>query len=111
MKEPADHRGALGDLYDDLQSYRKADFDLEQTVRAVLIAGRRTCANQQLADPTPAQEQAAADLVRALWAWQEAQVAEEEKQADPPPPSELGNPPVVTVTQHPSTYSATPARK
>ena len=106
MKEPANHRGALGDLYDDLQSYRKADFDLEQTVQAVLIAVRRTCANQQLADPTPAQEQAAADLVRALWGcwnfwinprpparihpadWQEAQVAEEEKRADPHPPSE-----------------------
>ena len=89
MKDPADHRGALGDLYDDLQLYREVEFSLDHTVWAALIAGRRTCANQQLADPTPAQEQATGNLVRALSAWQEAQVAEEEKQADPPPPSEL----------------------
>ena len=86
--EPADHRGALGDLYDDLQLYREAEFSLDHTVRATLIAGRRTCASQQLYDPTPAQEQATANLVRALSAWQEAQVAEGEKRADPPPPSE-----------------------
>ena len=76
--EQADHRAVLGDIYDDLQLYRKADLDVEQTVQAVLIAGRRTCANPP----------ALADLVRALWTWREAQVAEEEKKADPPPPTE-----------------------
>ena len=86
--EPADHRGALGDLYEDLQLYREADFDQEQAVRAAMISARRTCARLALAAPTPDQEQAAMVLVGALWAWQEAQVAEEEKRVDPPPPSE-----------------------
>ena len=72
--ETTNHRAVLGDLYDDLQLYREADFDLEHTVRAVRIAGRRTCAIQQLADPTSAQEGATENLVRALWAWQKAQV-------------------------------------
>ena len=83
--ETTDHRAILNDLYDDLQLYREADFDLEQTGRAVQIAGRTVCAIQQLADPTPAQKQATEDLVRALWAWQEAQV-------EPTPEAEASTP-------------------